>query len=78
MNHQLKPYTLSNNMKSKLIASLIFISLLFISSSVLASPGFDDDVDDVDTPIDGGASLLIGSGLVFGLKKLKNRKNSEE
>lgn len=74
----MKLYSLSNNMKSKLIKIIIFISLLFISNNIIAHRELDDNSDNVDTPIDGGASLLIGSGLVFGLKKLKNRKNSEE
>ena len=52
--------------------------LLFISNNIIAHRDLDDNSDNVDTPIDGGASLLIGSGLVFGLKKLKNRKKSKE
>ncbi|MBF9221455.1 PID-CTERM protein-sorting domain-containing protein [Hymenobacter ruricola] len=27
-----------------------------------------------DVPLDGGASLLLASGLVFGLKKLRQRR----
>lgn len=62
-------------MKSKLIKITIFISFLFISNNIIAHREFDDNSDDVDTPIDGGMSLLIGSGLIFGIKKLKNKKD---
>lgn len=63
-------------MKSKLITYFIFISLLFIANNVTAQPGFDDNVE--DTPIDGGIGLLVGSGLIFGIKTLKSKKREEE
>ncbi len=35
--------------------------------------------DPVDTPIDGGLSILIGAGVLYGIKKAKdNRKQKKE
>lgn len=55
-------------MKKELIY-LLFVLFYTFSNSIMAQPGFDDDV--VDTPIDGGTAFLIASGLVFGAKKIK-------
>ena len=34
--------------------------------------------DDPGTPIDGGASLLVGAAVVYGAKKLKDRKAKQK
>lgn len=54
--------------KLKLIS---FALLLIFQTSLYAQPGFDDDVQ--DTPIDGGVSLLISGGLVYGLIRKKGQ-----
>ncbi len=36
--------------------------------------GGDDDLDDPGIPIDGGASILIGAAVMYGVKKLKDKK----
>jgi len=56
----------------KLIAICLF---LFMAYTGNAQPGFDDDV--VDTPIDGGISLLVGAGLAYGYRKFKNKKPTD-
>jgi hypothetical protein len=52
------------------IQLLVFGLILASSISLYAQPGFEDDVDDV--PLDGGISLLIAAGAVYGAKKLRH------
>ena len=62
-------------MKNKL--SLLVLSLICLpcfSTIVLASPG---DLDS-GVPIDGGASLLVGAAVVYGIKKYKDRKKEQQ
>ncbi len=49
------------------------ILLLISFTNLNAQPGFDDDVE--DTPLDRGTSILILSGAVYGLKKMKENKH---
>jgi len=62
-----------------LTLSLLFISILTFAQSFGGPPSFTPDV--LDNPIDGGLSLLLGAGAVYGAKKLrdhrKNNKNQE-
>ncbi len=56
-------------MKKFIKIQILIIGLLLASSiSLYAQPGFEDDVDDV--PLDGGISLLIVAGAVYGYKKV--------
>ena len=58
-------------MKKFIKIQILSIGLLLASSiSLYAQPGFEDDVDDV--PLDGGISLLIAAGAVYGAKKLRH------
>jgi hypothetical protein len=52
--------------------SLTFSLALITSVAVNAQPGFDDDVE--DTPIDGGASLVLAAGLAYGLARKVDKK----
>ncbi len=56
---------------------LIFNILLSISSFTVinAQPGSGDDPD---VPIDGGVSLLVAAGVGYGIKKLYNKKKSDD
>lgn len=54
---------------------------LFLSASIatvtMAQPPFDPlDPNPGGIPVDGGASLLLASGVAFGLKKLKEGKKA--
>lgn len=51
-------------------------TLLLISPILLFAqgPGFDDDVE--DTPIDGGATMILAAAAGYGAKKLMNKKNN--
>ncbi len=50
--------------------SLSIITLCLLYAPVLAEPGAPPA-----TPIDGGLSLLLAAGSIYGLKKLRDRKN---
>ena len=63
----------------KLMLALGILLTISVSSSA-ASPG-DDPTDDPDTsvPFDGGISLLVASGVAYGVKQWRgNRKNNKE
>ncbi|MDZ4668949.1 MAG: hypothetical protein SGJ00_13870 [bacterium] len=59
--------------KSILLTSAILISLTFAAN---AQPGGVDGFDDEpqDAPIDGGVSLLVGAGVAYGFKKIREHK----
>ncbi len=64
---------------NKNISRLLFTILLVIFSTFISlaqGPAFDDDVD--DTPIDGGATLLLAAAAGYGVKKLANKKKVEK
>ena len=39
-------------------------------------PGTDPDPDPTQTPLDGGASLLLASGVAYGLRRLRQRRRA--
>jgi hypothetical protein len=54
---------------------LLFSLVALIAMPILSfAQEFTDDV--MDTPIDGGLSLLVAAGVGYGAKQLKKRKNS--
>lgn len=59
---------------SKLIISFVvfFLSLCMLPEQVLAQPG--DPEGDPDTPIDGGVSILVAAGVVYGIKKIREER----
>lgn len=62
-------------MKTKTQYISLFIALIFLAMPALlhAQPGFGDG-DVVDTPIDGGLTLLVAAGIGYGAKKLKDNR----
>jgi hypothetical protein len=56
-------------MKSLLNIILTIAFILFLSAQTIAQPEWDDDP--IDTPIDGGLSILVASGIGLGLHSLK-------
>ncbi|MBU3663034.1 MAG: hypothetical protein FGM41_07540 [Bacteroidetes bacterium] len=61
-------------MKKYILSSFFALALFLVSApTLLAQPGFDDDVE--DTPIDGGIALLVGAGIAFGFKKKVKEEN---
>ncbi len=70
-------------MKKYTIASAIAtvaVCLLGAVTPALAQPGSGGPVPinpaPTQVPIDGGASLLLASGVAFGLKKLRDRRRA--
>ena len=62
-------------------ALLSALCVLFSAATALAQPGSggptpSPTVDPTAVPIDGGASLLLASGVAFGLKKLRDRRKA--
>jgi len=42
-----------------------------IANSAFAQAGFDDDVQDVAVPVDGGITLVIAGSIAYGLHRSK-------
>ncbi len=64
-------------MKKHILTIILSIALFLISTpSLFAQPGFDDDVQ--DTPIDGGISLLVATGIGYGIKKIRDSRKLKE
>ncbi len=61
------------NFKISGIISLVLTLFVFIPFLASAQPG-GGLPDDPGTPIDGGASLLVGAAAVYGIRKLKSRR----
>jgi len=65
----------------KKYALLSALCVLFSAVTALAQPGSGGPgstpaVDPAAVPLDGGASLLLASGVAFGLKKLRERRKA--
>jgi hypothetical protein len=66
-------------MKVKIISTflLLLVTLTSWAQTFGGAPSFAPDV--LDNPIDGGLSLLLGAGAVYGAKKIRDyRKNNQE
>ena len=67
-----------NNTFLKRLKTFTIILALACTAALSAQPGFADDVDDdgsIAAPIDGGISILIAAGAVYGIRKLRENKN---
>jgi hypothetical protein len=71
---------LKNLLSSKAAAKISFTLLMLLltlsswAQTFSGAPSFEPDV--LDNPIDGGLSLLLGAGAVYGAKKIRDfRKN---
>ena len=62
-------------MKTGILCTLTMICM-FIAEWVVAQPGLPTTPD--QAPIDGGLSLLAAAGGAYAIKKLRDKKNSEE
>ena len=63
----------------KTLKALVIVLALACTASLSAQPGFDDDVDDdgIAAPIDGGISILLAAGAIYGIKRLRDNKNDK-
>jgi hypothetical protein len=69
----------SNKMKTTIFSiSLIIVFLipgLALAQMFSGPPSFSPDV--LDNPIDGGLGLLLGSGVIYGAKKLRDFRRNQ-
>jgi hypothetical protein len=64
MNFRTSVYTRRVNL-------LIIICLMISGTTVGQGPGGDDLGNEPDTPVDGGVSLLLTAGAVYGVTQLR-------
>lgn len=62
--------TLSLRLKTILV--IIGIICFSVTVAFAQGPGFDEDV--VDTPFDGGITLIAATAAAYGVKKLRSKK----
>jgi len=62
------------NQIAKIVSS--FILLAFYSVELLAQPGLPNPPD--QAPIDGGLSLLAAAGGAYAVKKLRDKKKTQD
>jgi len=60
------------SLRSKIILIIIGILCFSVTIAFAQGPGFEDDV--VDTPFDGGVTLIAAAAAGYGVKKLRDRK----
>ena len=60
----------------KLRAIAIIVVIMFISVGGQSQITWDDNAQQQDAmvPLDGGLSILLGVGVAYGIKKVRNRK----
>ena len=59
-------------MKANVLTTSILFTLFFALLPLLAIAGPPPLDGDPGAPIDGGASLLVGAAVAYGIKKLRN------
>lgn len=59
---------------NRVILTIIMITVTSLIT-LAQGPGFEDDVD--DTPIDGGATIMLAAAAGYGYKKLKDARNKK-
>lgn len=58
------------NISKNSISSILTIGMLFASVTIVMAQGAPPA-----TPIDGGLSLLLAAGGIYGIKRIKERNN---
>ena len=56
----------------KALKHFFFIFIILIAASTITNAQDDIPVDD-EVPVDGGISLLLAAGAIWGVKKLKEK-----
>jgi hypothetical protein len=51
----------------------IIVVIMFISVGGQSQIAFDPNAQDAMVPLDGGLSLLLGAGAVYGIRKLRKK-----
>ncbi|MBS1687810.1 MAG: hypothetical protein JSS96_03735 [Bacteroidetes bacterium] len=63
-------------LKSVIHTGLVMAMICIVPKAKAQGPGFGGDTQ--DTPIDGGASLLIVAGASYGIKKIYNKRKQQK
>jgi len=58
-----------------LYTGLVIATICIAPKAKAQGPGFGGDTQ--DTPIDGGVSLLIAAGAMYGVKKIKDARKKD-
>jgi len=60
----------------KLRTIVLIVVTMLISQGGQSQISWDDDAQQQDAmvPLDGGLSILLGVGIAYGIKKVRNRK----
>ncbi|MBS1687668.1 MAG: hypothetical protein JSS96_03015, partial [Bacteroidetes bacterium] len=62
-------------LKSVIYVSLVMVMICIMPKAKAQGPGFGGDTQ--DTPIDGGVSLLIAGGAMYGVKKIRDARKKD-
>ncbi|WP_207492085.1 PID-CTERM protein-sorting domain-containing protein [Aridibaculum aurantiacum] len=63
---------------TKRMLNLVILFLLLTAAPVILHAQTNPPVDTIDTPIDGGLSLLIAAGVGYGAKKAYDARKKKE
>jgi len=58
-----------------LYTGLVIATICIVPKANAQGPGFGGDT--LDAPIDGGISLLIAAGVMYGVKKIKSAREKD-
>ena len=63
----------------KYIKATLYVFAFICTTSMMAQPGFDDNVIDNNDaiPLDGGLTILLVGAAAYGVKKLRDNKNDK-
>ena len=61
--------------QKQIISFILLLVVMVLPMLAMADDGgTPDDGSELDTPIDGGLSLLVAAGVGYGAKKMKERR----
>ncbi len=60
------------------LIKVLYLLIVFVSITGILHAQPSDPGGDVDAPIDGGLSLLIAGGVGYGIKKVRERRESRK
>ena len=64
-------------MRTKIILLIIGMICFAVTVALAQGPGFDEGVDDVPVPFDGGVSLIAAAAAGYGIKKISDKKKQK-
>ncbi|MBN8838051.1 MAG: hypothetical protein J0I09_12380 [Sphingobacteriia bacterium] len=67
----------NNKSRSTKLLMLAFL-ILFMGVGIPMAYAGPDGPSEIDAPVDGGLSLLIASGVGYGIKRMRKNKNSTQ